>query len=42
MTGRELTAFLMPGIIAFVMTIVALLDWLGERQRQRRHRAHRR
>jgi len=43
MTGGQLTGFAMLGMIACVMAIVALLDWIGQRQhaRQRRERAHR-
>jgi hypothetical protein len=40
MTGAEMTWLMMYGGIALILWIVALLDWLGGRQRERRERAH--
>ena len=39
MTGGEMTWLMMYGGIAIILWIVALLDWLGGRQRERREHA---
>ena len=40
MTGAEGTWLIMYGGIALIVGIITLLDWIGQRQQERREREH--